>query len=171
MPRFLWTFFFSLFVLLNNTAFACKAVLDYISRYLDRRGILEQDAKGYVYVKVDDDYINNLYSLIEDEEFETPPYFDRELAHGAHISVIYKEEADFYKIGKIDEIGSVVSFQVKDCQIIHPPSWNKIDSVYLITLEAPTLEKIRKKYGLPPPAYPFHITIAVKYKTLEPART
>jgi len=141
----------------------CDKIVHYIFENLEVSGVLEQDANGFVYVKVDDDYIYKLHEFIADEGFDPPPYFDRELAHGAHITVMPSHEIESCNIGKIDELGSTVFFRIKSCQIWRPTSWRSVSDVYVVTVDAPFLEKIRKKYRLPTAKYDFHITIGVKY--------
>lgn len=151
------------FLLIISTVSAdktCEKISEYIFKNLPEYGVLKQDSYGFVYVDVDDRYIQNLITFLEDEGYEKPPYFGRGL-HGAHISVIYVNEADYYSIDKIEEAGTTINFKVKGCKIVSPPSKpNELD--YLVIVEAPVLNKIRKKYGLAKPLYDFHITIGKK---------
>lgn len=145
--------------------FGCFAqeypVLDYVQDNLSHRGVLRKSG-DFVYVDVDDDYIDELIGLIEG--FEEPPYFGREDLVGAHISVIYRDEVKKYQIGSIEECGQLIDFVPKECLVVRPPHWKEMDEVYVIVVEAPELERIRMKYGLPKGKYPFHITVGVKPK-------
>jgi hypothetical protein len=138
-------------------------VMDYVENNLAHCGVLKM-TETFVYVDVDDAYINTLISLIEKEGFEKPPYFGNPYTEGAHISVMYNDEVAKYKIMNIPECGEVIYFTPKTCKIVHPVTWRAMDEVYLITVDAPELEKIRKKYGLPLNQFEFHITIGVKPK-------
>ncbi|GAB4189133.1 MAG: hypothetical protein Tsb0015_09660 [Simkaniaceae bacterium] len=138
-------------------------ILQHAFFYLPEYGTLQQDKYGFVYVDIDDDYIDDLWPYIETEGFKVPPYFRGRDFHGAHISVVYEPEAKIYNLGAIAEIGKTVYFKIKDCQIVSLPNDNW-DSVCLLIVEAPYLSKIRKKYGLPAMKHDFHITIGIKTK-------
>lgn len=141
-----------------------KKILDYIFENLSEAGTLRQDERGFVYVDIDDEYIYKLNALIKDEGYEMPPYFGWKGAHGAHISVIYAKEAKNYKVKEIKEVGSTIYFKPKSCSAVEPGSWDDVEEVFVITVEAPILDKLRKKYGLPKAHYDFHITIGLKYR-------
>lgn len=142
----------------------CDKIKEYIFTHLNETGVLKQDRWGFVYVDLDDKYILDLNGFIADKGFDTPPYFGGADMHGAHISVIYADEAQAHKlVGKIKEVGSTIHFRVKSCTTVQPKSWKNVDEVYILTVDAPILAKLRKKYGLPPSHYDFHITIGVKY--------
>ena len=136
-------------------------VLDYSKIHLPQTGVLKTNGQ-FVYVDLDNDYIHKLVPLIEEEGFEEPPYFGRPELVGAHISVIYDEEMGTYSLPPIQELGEVIHFQVKECKIVSPPKMKGVDQVYFITVEAPELDRIREKYGLPKREYEFHITVGVK---------
>jgi hypothetical protein len=122
---------------------------------LPQCGLLRKDAKGFVYVALDDRYIHELVP----EGFEEPPYFGDGLV-GAHISVMSAEEGCHLEL---EELGCQVEFCVERCEIVHPPLWAERDLAYLIIVEAPALDLLRERYGLPPKEYPFHITIGRKH--------
>lgn len=145
----------------------CEAIRNYIFEKLPEYGVLKQDNKGFVYVDVSNDYIHKLVGLIEEEGFVEPDYFEGEGRVGAHISVVYAKESELYKVGKIEEVGTTIYFRVNGCEIVQPGVDPEIDSYYLVTVDAPILAKIRKKYGLPLGKYPFHITIGVRYVEID----
>lgn len=126
--------------------------------HLLSKGILKE-REGFVYVDLDDAYIYDLFPLIEEEGFEIPPYFGEEDLVGAHITVVDQVEAAFLKGKKFKECGREIDFTLKECQIVSPPSFEK---AYLITVEAPYLDKIREKYGFFHKKWDFHVTIGVK---------
>lgn len=160
--------FFLLWLVLFHPHFLkaapCDQITHYIAENLEISGTLEQTANGFVCVKVDDNYIYQLHHFIKDEGFEIPPYFTKERSQGAHITVMYSREVQEYHVGKIDELGSKISFRITGCQIVQPTTWDEVTDVYLVTVDSPALTKIRKKYGLPKAEYNFHITIGVKHK-------
>ena len=82
---------------------------------------------------------------------------------------MYPEEATKYGVKEIKECGEMISFVPKKCQVVHPPRWKEIDEVYFIVVDAPQLDQIREKYGLPKREYDFHITIGVKPKMAKAA--
>lgn len=163
-------FLFFLAVLCGGSAQeapACSAILNYIQETLPQSGVLKE-SEGFVYVDVDDAYIHKLILFIQQEGFEEPPYFGDGLV-GAHISVMDPGEVEKYGVGKIQEFGERVDFVLKECHVVHPPQWREIDEVYFVAVEAPELDRIREKYGLPKKLYDFHITIGVKPKVAKSA--
>lgn len=158
------SFFFIAVMLLSASCFAKACfdteVLRQVQDELSWTGVLESSGK-LVYVKVDDAYIHKLVAIIEEEGFVKPPYFGRSDLVGAHISVMYPDEVLKYGVGGIEECGKVISFTPKECIVVHPPTINDAE-FYLLVVEAPELEQIRLKYGLPKQKYDFHITIGVK---------
>lgn len=126
-------------------------------------GILRENAEGFVYVDVDDNYIHELIHFIEGNGYEEPPYFGRSDLVGAHITVVHANEG---RPGKIAEEGQVIHFTPLECRIIQPPNWEAIENVYLIEVVAPELDAIRAKYGLPKFEFGYHITVGVKPKLL-----
>ncbi|MGE0198225.1 MAG: hypothetical protein AB7N99_04995 [Simkaniaceae bacterium] len=136
----------------------CTDIKSYINQNLPLKGTLDQEENGFVYVKVSDDYLYALHPFIQNEGYSLPPYFGNNLV-GAHITVI--KAGELSKI-IIEEIGSTIPFEVIDCEVVHPPHWNAFEKVYILRVDCSLLDAIRKKYGLPPPPFPYHITIGVK---------
>lgn len=162
-----------LLILLCSVAIAkedpsCAPMLDYIQKNMQTSGTL-RNANGFVYVDVDDAYVHELIQFIQKEGFEEPPYFDGPGLVGAHITVVYPEEMKKYGVKSIEECGTSIYFTPRTCQIVHPPRWQEIDEVYFIVVDAPQLDNLRKKYGLPKREYDFHITIGVKPKAAKSA--
>jgi hypothetical protein len=133
-----------------------ERVLDYAEKTLPHSGVLKK-SNGFVYVDVDDAYIHELISFIQEEGFEEPPYFGKPPLCGAHISVMYAHETD--DINDVEECGETMDFTIRQCMVWHSFSGKEI---YVILVDAPRLNGIRKKYGLSPDA-DFHITLGVKY--------
>ena len=139
-----------------------KEILAYVKTNLEMRGTLCQNAEGFVYVKVDDEYIHKLVQFLAGQGFEEPPYFGRAELVGAHISVIYTQELQQKPLENIVELGQSIVFEPIECKVVQPPTWPEVEAVYLIAITAPELAKIRQKYGLPESKYAFHITIGIK---------
>jgi hypothetical protein len=125
-------------------------------------GTLQKKEKGFTYVKVDDAFIHELYSLIEEEEVSKPPYFRRADAPGAHISVLYEAEVHSLGLTEIPDIGKVFHFEIMRLVTVHV----KQKKLYLIQVSSPELEQYRASLGLSPKLHnhEFHITIAQKSK-------
>lgn len=164
MKKILLFLAFSIAAFADNT---CDKIKDYIFENLTETGVLKQDKYGFVYVDLDDGYINKLLQYISEEGYVRPPYFAPPNGHGAHITVIYADEAK--DLGKIDELGKTIAFKIKECKEIHPPQHPELEGIYIITVDAPILKGIRRKLGLRPPKYDFHITIGWKYREVEKA--
>lgn len=145
----------------SSPAPQCSEVLEYAAYHLPQQGELKF-SDGFVYVKVDDGYIHELVQLLFNEGFEEPPYFGKGDLVGSHITVIYPDEVKRNGITAIDECGQIINFTLQECQVVHPPRWNAIDEVYFIVVNAPELDTIRQKYGLPKREFNSHITIGVK---------
>ncbi|HSW73109.1 MAG TPA: hypothetical protein VLG44_06875 [Chlamydiales bacterium] len=157
-----------LFLVLSSPIFpdaTCDKIKDYIFENLTETGVLKQDSEGFVYVDLDDGYINKLLEFIKGEGYVRPPYFAPPNGHGAHITVIYADEAQ--ELDEIDELGKTIAFKIKACKVIQPPQHPELDGIYVITVDAPVLKGIRRKLGLRPPKYDFHITIGWKYREEE----
>ena len=141
----------------SREAESCARVLECVDAELACSGVLKSTG-GFVYVDVEDAYVHRLISLIQEEGFVEPPYFGSGLV-GAHISVIYPDEMNQREIEECDKM---IQFTPITCEIVHPLKWNGIDEVYFIVVEAPELDQVREKYGLPKREYAFHITIGIK---------
>jgi len=133
-----------------------ESILQIAQSNLPHSGVLKQDRSGFVYLKVDDHYIDQLFPLLHNREYRKPPYFRRPNAPGAHISVIYSDE----HVYTIAELGQTFSFKILDMAIVPP----RTQEFVVIQVESPELEALRTKYGLSPllKGHPFHITIAKK---------
>ncbi|CRX37499.1 hypothetical protein [Estrella lausannensis] len=122
---------------------------------LPQEGVLIRKSDGYVYVKVDDRYIHDLFPLlgVEGSGFVKAPYFRSRQAPGAHISVFYKDEHV-----DPDEIGKVFHFTVKNVAIVE----NRQARYIVLQVESKELENLRIRYGLRPllHGHAYHITIA-----------
>lgn len=164
--RYLKLFFFSIMcsaVFAQETTPSEAVILGYIEERLPLVGTLKQ-LGDFVYLDLDDEYIHTLAALIEEEGFQEPPYFSAPYLAGAHISVAYSDELRSCGVKNIEELGMRIEFVPQKCLVVHPPHWQEIDQVYCVVVEAPLLDEIRERYGLPMRRYPFHITIGVKLK-------
>lgn len=143
---------------------AAKEIMAYTRTHLPTTGVIKREG-DLIYLDVDDNYIYKLQPIIRGYGFKVPPYFGEHGLVGAHITLISRDEIQTYGIEQISEIGKRVKFKPQKCRMETPPHWDAIAKVYFIEVEAPTLTKIRKKYGLPDREFKFHITIGLKPKT------
>jgi hypothetical protein len=122
---------------------------------LPHKGVL-QESMGFVYLHVDDRYIEDLFPLLNNRRYFKPPYFRQPDGVGAHISVFYTNETE--RLGRIQEIGQEFSFEITDLAYV-PPRYR---DYIVIEVSAPELEQLRQKYGFSPllKGHQFHITIA-----------
>lgn len=113
---------------------------------------------GFGYLKVDDNYIHALLPMLNltEEGFETPPYFRRSEAPGAHISIFYVNENI-----RPEESGQTFPFELKQIVIVKP---SRDKSYVVLQVESKELEKLREKYGLSPKlhCHEYHITLGKK---------
>lgn len=147
----------------DQTDASCPKILGYAKKHLPEDGILKS-SQEFVYVDIDDAYIHHLISFLKEDGFEEPEYFGTPDLVGAHITVIYPHEIKEYGMKHIAECGKRISFSPKECKMAHPPKLESIENVYFIVVDAPELDRIRKKYGLPHREHDFHITIGIKRK-------
>jgi hypothetical protein len=82
---------FTLQVWATEIAAPCEGIVDYIHQHLPTHGKLCSSPNGFIFVKVDDDFVHQCVAEISKEGFEEPPYFGQLYHNGAHISVIYSE--------------------------------------------------------------------------------
>ncbi|WP_068471189.1 hypothetical protein [Candidatus Protochlamydia phocaeensis] len=130
------------------------------AKQLPQSGILKQNPDGYVYLKVDDQYIHRLLPFVDEPGFHKPGSLNRPSKVGAHISVMYKKEGQESR--PIEELGKAYSFRIKDFRYVK----SKGKTFAILELDAPELEQLRERYGLSPKllGHEFHITIAEKFK-------
>lgn len=118
-------------------------------------GTLKRKRDGYIYLKVNDDYIYSLKSYFEGAR--TPPYFRESDSPGAHISVVYADES--YRLPKnLPELQKKFSFT--------PIRFEKVTNregkvFYYLVVESKELEDFRTKYGLSRKlhGHEYHITV------------
>lgn len=141
-------------------------LLSHIQSHLPQEGVLSVDSRGFIYLKISDAYIYELFPLLNEEEATLPPYFEGIFSEGAHISCILPYENR--KLALLPELGKTLPFEVTGCFSLTPPFSPIWQKVYFLTVEAPALEEVRMKLGLNPKieGSEFHITLAVKKQFL-----
>lgn len=122
---------------------------------LPQYGKLVRKSDGYVYLKVDDDYIYKLLPRLglKKRGYRAPPYFRSKEAPGAHISVFYAHEKVFPF-----QLGQTFSFTLKKFRIVHV---NPYTAYAILEVESPALEQLRRSYGLSAKLFghTFHISV------------
>ena len=68
------------------------------------KGTLKQQDDGFCYLDISNNVIHGLFTLIDDENAEKPPYFGAD-GIGAHVSVISSDEGEKIKDVEIKELG------------------------------------------------------------------
>lgn len=126
---------------------------------LPTHGHLVKTVDNLVALKIDDDYIHQLYPLLQGKAINKPNYFG-EQGVGAHISVFYPAE-NVQVDAKL--LGQEYSFKIKD--LLKAKIINK--NYFVLTIESPGLLLLRQQYGLVEKLLfknywiDFHITIGV----------
>ena len=143
-----------------------EEILIYAEMELPHHGILKhKPSTGLIYLDVSDDYITELVKFVEADGFLDSTCLDGPNTIGAHISVISGKEAR--SLESVEELGQEFFFILKDCIKVQPATWKAVDELYILVVEAPELDVLRKKYGLPPKPHEFHITIGVEAKSIK----
>lgn len=136
------------------------SLLDVVSQ-LPTVGVLKMNTLGLTYLDIDDNYIHQLFPLIEDKDAMKPVYFGDGLV-GAHISVIYPAEE---MLCHGNDLNQQHHFSVSGfySAIIENKKY------YVLKVKAPSLTSVRRRCGLPDKLFfknywiDLHITVAVVY--------
>jgi hypothetical protein len=134
-----------------------QEVVDYAQHHLPLEGVLTRKSDGFVYLKVDDQYIHKLLPMLGlDKHFHEPPFFRSPEAPGAHITVFYADEHIDPK-----EVGQTFHFTPKKIVVVHA---DRHSDYAILQVDAPELEQLRQKYGKKPKIIgrEFHISLAKK---------
>jgi len=133
------------------------------------QGEIRQTRDGFVFVDVPNSIFGGFLPLLG-SDVEKPPKNERHYDDiGAHITVIKRREVVDNNISFAD-VGKRISYKMKGVQKVeNPDGWEEMEAVWLIPVEAPELEKLRKAYGLSPKIldHDFHITLGIKRRPVE----
>jgi len=133
--------------------------------FLSQKGILKEKSNGYLYLDVSDEYIVQAIDLIDVPGKMLPSRdYTKQNGIGAHISVIFENERCREQIYEVLEVGQEFSFSIKELGTLQ--ARNDRDKIWVLAIDAPELEALRKSYGLPPLArdQDFHITIGLEVR-------
>lgn len=129
---------------------------------LKMTGHLAVSPNNLTYLDIQDEFIHQLFPLLNNPTTHKPAYFGENLA-GAHVTVIYPEENR--TINK-SELGKEHHFKLKGVYAADLP-WK---TYFVIMVKCPSLLQIRSNYGLPNQLnfknhwIDFHITVGYKDK-------
>ncbi len=133
------------------------------AKKVNQVGQLCLKSNGYSYVNVDDAFVENVANLLPTEgDFKPLPTGSKKL--GAHISVLYEDEMIGKEIWDFVDAGDWFSFEVRDLRYFDRKTGNGIKRYWLLAVDAPGLQRLRKHYGLKPKlqGHDFHITLGTE---------
>ena len=118
---------------------------------IEQKGILKQRDNGYLYLEVSDNFIAEAIPLIVAPGKIIPPrHYTSKKGIGAHISVMDENEVISNEIWEIQEVGQEFTFKVMELRTVKLNRENKMKKLWLLVVDAPQLEELRKSYGLSP---------------------
>lgn len=127
---------------------------------VDAIGQLKLKGNGFVYLDVDNQYIDRVWQKLP-LEGEFNPVSTKVKKMGAHISVIYEDEMIGKEIWNLQEAGEWFSFEVKELRYFDQKTPNGMKRTWLLAADSPALQRLRMHYGLKPKlkGHDFHITL------------
>ena len=130
-------------------------MLDLVQR-VDAVGQLRLKSNGFVYVEVNNDFIEGVMDLLPTEG-EFNPVSTKPKRMGAHISVMYEDEMIGHEIWNLEEAGQWFTFEVKELRYVSRGG----SRLWFLAVDAPALQRLRTHHGLKPKlkGHDFHITI------------
>ncbi|MCH9621404.1 MAG: hypothetical protein S4CHLAM20_08240 [Chlamydiia bacterium] len=139
-----------------------SSIISYIHSVLPIAGTLKQDARGFIYLDIANEYITSIIPFFNDASIDMPPYFQGKFIHGAHISIATPDEEK--KLYSPLPIGEVFSFSITGCFRATPLFDIKNKFAWYLTVASEELEEIRKSMGLSalPNDETYFITVAYK---------
>ncbi|WP_419418803.1 hypothetical protein ACNVED_09595 [Legionella sp. D16C41] len=104
-------------------------------------GQLAKSTNNLIYLDINDNYIHQLYPLLNFPGVIPPNYFNQD-GIGAHISIIYPEE---HNLLMIKELGASYHFTLQ--QLVSAQFAYK--TYYVLLVESAPLVQLRRDYNLP----------------------
>jgi len=143
-----------------------KDLIDYVCQNIPLTGTIKMDSRGYIYLKLSDSYIIDIYSYLNQKQIDMPPYFDQQKPFGAHISVVLPQEERQRIVP--EEIDCDIEFEITGSYFAEPENWYEMKYVWFLTIKSPSLESLRTKLGLSSKINDeeFYITFAVQKRFL-----
>ncbi len=142
-------------------------LVDYAIEHFEQKGKLKLDERGFFYIDLNNDYIYEMFELLECEGAELPPYFAPQKGFGAHISAALCSEV-FDREEALQHVDKEITFSITGCYYVKPEQWEGVKRVWFFTVEAPELLSIRESLGLEEKimGHEFHITFAIEKEFL-----
>ena len=137
----------------------CPQVME-TAKKVNQVGQLCLKSNGFAYVNVDDAFIENIADLLPVEGTFTPLSTGPKKM-GAHVSVFHEDETIGKEIWDFVDAGDWFSFEVKELRYFERKTGNGVKRCWLLAVDAPGLQRLRKHYGLKPKllGHDFHITL------------
>lgn len=133
------------------------------------QGKLYASSSGWILLSVPNSLVRGVFDTLAEPGIELPPSGPSGDRLDAHISVIRKDELD--SIGgpdKITERGHTYHYTLGPLRTVVPEGWSEMSKCWMLEVNSPELEKLRKGYGLAAlpnnNKFKFHITCAVRRK-------
>jgi hypothetical protein len=138
------------------TALNLPDLLD-AATHLPASGRLTLSKTNLTYLKIDDDYIHQLFPLLQNPQIQKPNYFAPG-SEGAHMSVIYPEENTLIRPTDLNQTHQFIIKDVLAAEL-------NAKKYYILATESPSLLNLRRHYKLSDLLYfrgysiGFHITV------------
>jgi hypothetical protein len=134
------------------------------------KGVLKQNKQGFVYLDVDNHFINAMLPFLQLQGLVRPPYFNLfGTPEGAHIAVIPARESAFHYLTQFREIGQEFPFEIEGLYSLEPTLWPEVEQVWFFKVHSSNLETLRRRYFLTekPGGHSFHIAVAIKPRPMQ----
>ena len=139
-------------------------VLELVSD-LPRVGYITRNPTGYVFLDLNDGWIDNLESIMEKFGYQRPPYFYGGQGVGAHVTIL----PAFYGKKHPDtdvEVGRKITFKISGAAPFYPRYGEYgTEAIYMIRIESPDLDHVLESFKEPDynPGYGgFHIVVGIR---------
>lgn len=131
---------------------------------VDAIGQLHLKANGFVYLNVDNEFIDATWQQLPIQGRFTP-ISTKSKSMSAHISTIYEDEMIGHEIWNLQEAGEWFTFEVKELRYVDRKTTQGKNRLWLLAADVPGLERLRTHYGLKPKlqGHDFHITLGTEY--------
>lgn len=129
--------------------------------------------KSWGLLTVPNPLVRGVHSALHEPGIELPPCSVSGRLN-AHITVLRPDEID--QVGGPDALvenrGKNFQYRIVGMRSLKPEGWAEMERAWILEVESPDLEKLRKSYGLSARPknnqHDFHITVAVRRKKVPP---
>lgn len=142
-----------------------KDVLKLVS-HLPKVGYITRNFTGYVFLDLNDDWIESLESIMEKYGYQRPPYFYGAQGVGAHATILPAVYGKNHPDSDV-EVGRKIAFEISRAAPFYPRYGEYgSEAIYTIKIESPELDQVLKIFNEPEykPGYGggFHIVVGVR---------